>query len=77
MNVLAGILGAFLIVSGVGMVVYQFRMSMARWYPDPDSGGRAMKLKAGPIEFRLKTTYPGLVLVGLGVVLILAALIPN
>ena len=59
------LLGALLVLAGLVLTVVQ----VLRRRPKEDAGRRA-SAQVGPVKLALETTYPGLVLVGLGIVLI-------
>jgi hypothetical protein len=59
-------LGAILIFTGIGMVIYQMRR--VSWNQPP---ARSMHLDKKGIT--LKTTYPGIVVIAIGAVLVLVA----
>jgi len=67
---IATLMGCVLILSGIVMVAYQ--MSKISWDRVPT---RALQFGRGGIV--LKTTYPGLILVGIGAVLVMTGAITS
>jgi hypothetical protein len=64
---LASLVGAVLIILGSTLVTYQLI-----WMPAPP---RMRGLDFSPTHITLRTTYPALIMIGIGAVLMLASLI--
>jgi hypothetical protein len=60
------VLGGLLIVVGLVMTVYQFMKAYAR------DDFRSRTAKFTPKSVELKTTYPGIILIGIGAVMVMA-----
>jgi hypothetical protein len=69
----AAVAGAFLVVLGAALTAVQ----LLRGVPVERTPTRSMEAGAGPMKFALKTTFPGLVLVGFGVLLIVVGVIAD
>jgi hypothetical protein len=63
-STVAILVGALLVLAGLALTAIQMVRRQPREY-----GQRRVTAKAGPINLSLQTTFPGLILVGLGVVL--------
>ncbi|MGO9232738.1 MAG: hypothetical protein ACLP4V_01100 [Methylocella sp.] len=57
------LIGCFLVIVGLAMTIYQMSTS-------PKEHARSMS--AGPHGITMSTTYPGLIITGLGVLLLIA-----
>ena len=66
-SVLASLAGMVLVVVGVVFVALQMLSSKTRG----QAAGRSMSAAAGPIKLRFSTSFPGLLVIGLGVVLLI------
>ena len=64
--------GAFLVVAGAVLTAVQL---LRRVPPERTPERRSMEGRAGPVKFSLKTTFPGLVLVGFGVLLLVVGVV--
>lgn len=60
------ITGIALIITGIAMVIYQ--MSKVSWSRPPTRSA-----KIGPKGIELKTTYPGLIVIAVGAVMVMVA----
>jgi hypothetical protein len=65
---LLAIMSAVLIIVGLGMVIFQ--MSRVSWTRPP-----SRKAQIGMKGITLQTTYPGLIVIGIGAVMMLAAVV--
>ena len=69
---LASAMGAVLVVAGIVLVAIQLlRIGKGRREP----GKRDISAEAGPVKFKVDTTFPGLVMIGLGVILLVVGAI--
>lgn len=66
-SLIASILGAILVLAGVGLVIYQ----MIRPARSQTSKMRSAHVEAGPFKFDFKTSFPGILIIGLGVLLVI------
>ncbi len=65
---LSGIMGALLVLAGIVLVVLQF-LKPSRY--KGQRRVRSFRTEAGPFKFDFKTTYPGLLVIALGVILLI------
>lgn len=67
------VLGAVLVLAGLGLTVWQM-FGKERQRPLPS---RRLSAHAGPVKFDLQTTFPGLIVIGFGVVLLVIGAATN
>jgi hypothetical protein len=70
-SMMASILGAVLILAGIGLVIYQMVMKARH----QTSVMRSAHVEAGPFKFDFKTSFPGILIIGLGVLLVIVGAI--
>jgi hypothetical protein len=68
-NTIVVIVGAVLAIAGIALVVLQ----MLRKGRQPAK--RSASAKIGPVQFSLATTFPGLLVIALGVILLIVGLL--
>jgi hypothetical protein len=71
----ASVLGIVLVVVGVLLVVAQLVVALRRQDQLRHMPMRSASASVGPLKLDLKTTYPGLVVIGFGIVLIVVGAI--
>lgn len=64
---IASILGAILVIAGIAFVAVQF----LRQGKDKEPAKRSISAEAGPVKFNFTTTFPGLLVIALGVILLI------
>ena len=69
---IASIMASVLILSGIAFTGIQLYESLkGKELISP----RGLNSEVGPVKFNIQTTYPGLIIIGLGVLLFLATII--
>lgn len=64
---IASVLGAILVVSGIGLVMYQLVFR-----PPPRGATRSAKISRS--GFQARTNYPGIIMIGIGALLVILAM---
>lgn len=68
-SLISAIMGSVLIAAGIGLVIYQMQRSPAKHFTHTRSA------TVSPKEITVKTTYPGLVMIAIGAVMVLAGVV--
>jgi hypothetical protein len=74
----ASIAGLIVVIAGLAMVILQILTQTRRQRIDQTTvidQPRSLVAKAGPVEFNLRTTFPGLVVLAFGVLLLVVAVV--
>ena len=66
----AELVGALTLAAGIALVGIQFWLA-ARYPTHHQPSARGMTASAGPVKFEVKTTFPGLLVAGFGVILVI------
>lgn len=70
-NNIACIMAVVLILSGIAFSGVQLYESL---HAKELVSSRSLSTEIGPIKFNIQTTYPGLIMIGLGVLILLAVI---